>query len=127
MGIQIDPTVITKIEKGTRAVRLDEAVYAARALGVPLSVLVTDRDPGVQIDELKRRLDEQKNREAAALSEATQAQQSQAEGARKLGVQRRRKSLRQAWFTRDQIVAEVDNFDSVRGFARSALRPTASG
>ncbi|MFD7668111.1 helix-turn-helix domain-containing protein [Streptomyces sp. NPDC059788] len=42
LGTNVDPTVITRIEQQTRAVRLDEAVTAAKALGVPLITLISD-------------------------------------------------------------------------------------
>lgn len=40
LGASIDPTAITRIESQERAVRLDEAVIAARALDLPLTVLL---------------------------------------------------------------------------------------
>ncbi|WP_412075398.1 helix-turn-helix domain-containing protein [Streptomyces xanthophaeus] len=42
LGTNVDSTAITRIEQQTRAVRLDEAVTAAQALGVPLITLVSD-------------------------------------------------------------------------------------
>ncbi|MFF8914174.1 helix-turn-helix domain-containing protein [Streptomyces sp. NPDC015032] len=42
LGSNVDSTAITRIEQQTRAVRLDEAVTAAEALGVPLITLVSD-------------------------------------------------------------------------------------
>lgn len=42
LGTKVDSTAITRIEQQTRAVRLDEAVTAALALGVPLITLVSD-------------------------------------------------------------------------------------
>ncbi|MEW1548331.1 helix-turn-helix domain-containing protein [Streptomyces tsukubensis] len=42
LGTNLDSTAITRIEQQTRAVRLDEAVTAAKALGVPLVTLVSD-------------------------------------------------------------------------------------
>src|SRR5262245_5874855 len=42
LGTNVDSTAITRIEQQTRAVRLDEAVAAAEALGVPLITLVSD-------------------------------------------------------------------------------------
>ncbi|MGW5927725.1 helix-turn-helix domain-containing protein [Streptomyces anulatus] len=42
LGANVDSTAITRIEQKTRAVRLDEAVTAAVALGVPLVALVSD-------------------------------------------------------------------------------------
>ncbi|MBL1115322.1 helix-turn-helix domain-containing protein [Streptomyces sp. 110] len=42
LGTNVDSTAITRIEQRIRAVRLDEAVTAAKALGVPLITLVSD-------------------------------------------------------------------------------------
>ncbi|MFD9867481.1 helix-turn-helix domain-containing protein [Streptomyces niveus] len=42
LGANVDSTRLTRIEQQTRAVRLDEAVTAAEALGVPLITLVSD-------------------------------------------------------------------------------------
>lgn len=42
LGVNVDPSAVTRIEKQERAVRLDEAVAAARALDVPLAVLITE-------------------------------------------------------------------------------------
>ncbi|MFE7117084.1 helix-turn-helix domain-containing protein [Streptomyces sp. NPDC057654] len=42
LGSNVESTAITRIEQQTRAVRLDEAVTAAEALGVPLITLVSD-------------------------------------------------------------------------------------
>lgn len=42
LGTNFDSTAITRVEQQTRAVRLDEAVTAAEALGVPLITLVSD-------------------------------------------------------------------------------------
>ncbi|KAB7839535.1 helix-turn-helix domain-containing protein [Streptomyces mobaraensis] len=42
LGTNVDSTAITRIEQQTRAVRLDEAVTAAKALGVPLITLISD-------------------------------------------------------------------------------------
>ncbi|MBD0673904.1 transcriptional regulator [Streptomyces sp. CBMA156] len=42
LGTNLDATAITRIEQQTRAVRLDEAVTAAKALGIPLITLISD-------------------------------------------------------------------------------------
>jgi transcriptional regulator with XRE-family HTH domain len=44
LGQNVDPSAVTRIEQQTRAVRLDEAVAAAEALEVPITLLVSD-DP----------------------------------------------------------------------------------
>ncbi|MCX5103412.1 MULTISPECIES: helix-turn-helix domain-containing protein [unclassified Streptomyces] len=41
-GANVDSTAITRIELQTRSVRLDEAVIAATALGIPLGTLLSD-------------------------------------------------------------------------------------
>ncbi len=47
LGSNVDPSMVTRIEQQTRAIRLDEAVAAARALDIPLTELLDD-DPGVE-------------------------------------------------------------------------------
>jgi len=42
LGVNVDPSAVTRIEKQERAVRLDEAVAAARALEIPLAALITE-------------------------------------------------------------------------------------
>lgn len=42
-GLSLDPTAVTRIEKGQRAVRLGEASMIARELKLPLSVMITGR------------------------------------------------------------------------------------
>ncbi|MFI9629334.1 helix-turn-helix domain-containing protein [Streptomyces sp. NPDC052042] len=44
LDTNVDPSTITRIEQQTRTVRLDEAVAAAQALGVPLALLINE-DP----------------------------------------------------------------------------------
>lgn len=53
LAARIDPTTITRMEKGERAVKLDDAVAAAGALGLPLSELlsVTGSDLDSQLQE----------------------------------------------------------------------------
>lgn len=41
LGSNIDPTTVTRMEKGERTVRLDDAVAAADALGLPLGELLS--------------------------------------------------------------------------------------
>lgn len=75
LGSRVVPTMITKIEGGDRAVRLDEAVFAAQALEVPLAALVSERDPvEVRLEELRREVAEQEARMAGAEREHQQAQ-----------------------------------------------------
>ncbi|WP_424863112.1 helix-turn-helix domain-containing protein [Streptomyces sp. MMS24-I29] len=44
LGMNVDPSTVTRIEQQARAVRLDEAVAAAQALDVPLTLLISE-DP----------------------------------------------------------------------------------
>lgn len=68
-------TAVTRIEKGERSVKLEEAVAAAQALGVPLAALVSDETPeAARLNELKAALREQQGRAAAAEAEFQQAQ-----------------------------------------------------
>ena len=74
LDIPMVATTITKIESGARRVRLDEAVYAARALGVPLTALVSEKDAHeVRLEELRRKLDLQETRAREAEWERGQA------------------------------------------------------
>lgn len=52
-GTELQSTAVTRIEQQTRAVRLEEAVYAAQALGVPLMLLVTENPTVVMDAEVK--------------------------------------------------------------------------
>ncbi|MFD4574227.1 helix-turn-helix domain-containing protein [Streptomyces sp. NPDC058417] len=58
LGTNVDSTAITRIEHQTRAVRLDEAVTAAEALGVPLITLVSDSYARENEAEIQRQLAE---------------------------------------------------------------------
>lgn len=60
LGFTVDPTAITRIEKGERSVKLDEAVAIAEVLGVDLPALL------VSTSEIERVLQEQR----AALASA---------------------------------------------------------
>lgn len=75
MDVRVVATAITKIESGARTVRLDEAVYAAQVLGVPLTVLVSEKDPReARLDELRRDVARQEERASGAEWEMEQAQ-----------------------------------------------------
>lgn len=57
LGVVIDPSTITRVEQGRRAVRLDEAVAAARALDVSLACMLIDPDEMQQhIETIRERL-----------------------------------------------------------------------
>ncbi|MER6520113.1 helix-turn-helix transcriptional regulator [Streptomyces sp. NPDC001553] len=58
LGANVDSTAITRIEQQTRAVRLDEAVTAAEALGVPLITLVSDNYARENEAEIQKKLAE---------------------------------------------------------------------
>ncbi len=49
VGLRLDPTAITRIERGDRAVRIEEAVAIAAALRTPLNALLQPVD-GVEWD-----------------------------------------------------------------------------
>ncbi|MDX3020156.1 helix-turn-helix domain-containing protein [Streptomyces acidiscabies] len=58
LGMNVDTTAITRIEQQTRAVRLDEGVAAAEALGVPLVTLVSDNYARENEAEIQKQLAE---------------------------------------------------------------------
>lgn len=75
LGTTVNSTAVTKIEKGDRTVRLDEAVAAAQALGVPLATLVSEQTPeSARLDELRKELAIQESRAHEAETEFKQAQ-----------------------------------------------------
>lgn len=75
LGIVVDGSAITRIENQGRSFKLEEAVAAAQALGVPLAVLVSGKSPTeARVDELRRGLELQQNRADAAEAEFRQAQ-----------------------------------------------------
>lgn len=49
LGTNVDPSTVTRIEQQLRAVRLDEAVAAAKAVDVPLPVLYSE-DPEAETE-----------------------------------------------------------------------------
>jgi transcriptional regulator with XRE-family HTH domain len=56
---RVDASAISRMEKGDRPARLDEAVVIAEKLGVPLATLLRDRDAiDERIDELRSQLSE---------------------------------------------------------------------
>lgn len=68
LGTNLESTAITRIEQQTRAVRLEEAVHAADALGVPLMSLLAE-DPAES-------LDTQISQQLSLLAEAEQSMES---------------------------------------------------
>ncbi len=44
LGLRLDPTAITRMERGERSVRVEEAVVLAQALGLPLDELLQPLD-----------------------------------------------------------------------------------
>lgn len=74
LDVRIDGAVITKIEKGDRGVRLEEAVYSAEILDVPLESLVAGIDPiDARIAGLQRQIEGQSDRANVAMHEYEQA------------------------------------------------------
>lgn len=71
MPTRIDSTSITRIEKGTRSVRLEEAVASARALDVSLSELLDTRETDLetQVAAAKQRLKAAEDALETALTE----------------------------------------------------------
>lgn len=87
LGSAIDGSAITRVEKGERSVKLEEAVAAADILAVPLASLVTDKSPEeARIDELHRELGLQQERSDAAEAEFRQAQAAMAAIEQELGL-----------------------------------------
>lgn len=75
MDVPVSATAITKIETGGRDVRLDEAVFLARALEVPLTFLVPEgEETTVKLANLRHEYEVQQNRATAAMAEHDQAQ-----------------------------------------------------
>lgn len=54
LGVNVDPSAVTRIEQQTRTVRLDEAVAMADVLGVPLATLLLQDDSDDNQEELAR-------------------------------------------------------------------------
>lgn len=59
LSARIDSTTVTRMERGERTVRLDEAVVAAEVLGVPLPNMLNAAGTGLlaKIDDVRFRLD----------------------------------------------------------------------
>lgn len=75
MGAPVYPSTITRIEKGERGVKLDEAVAMADVLGLPIAALIDGvHRVDEQIAALQRRRAEQESRSKAAFVEYEQAQ-----------------------------------------------------
>lgn len=75
IGVPVYPSTVTRIEKGERAVKLDEAVAMADVLGLPITALIDGvHRVDEQIAALQRRRDEQESRGKAAFAEYEQAQ-----------------------------------------------------
>ncbi|WP_119697612.1 helix-turn-helix domain-containing protein [Microbacterium halotolerans] len=73
-GTGVSATAITKIESGDRSVRIDEAVYLAEILDVPLSALLSDRGPDeIRMSELRRQIEQQRSLANTAEHEWSQA------------------------------------------------------
>lgn len=73
-GSALDSSAITRLERAERSVRLDDAVYLAEALGVPLASLLSDgEEHDRRLAQLRFELGHAKWREAQALEQLEQA------------------------------------------------------
>lgn len=80
LGDPVDGSAVTRIENGSRAVRLEEAVAIAESLDVPLAMLVDAAgDHAARTAALERERRRQEDRAAAAEHEHQQAQLALAE------------------------------------------------
>jgi len=69
-GPRLDSTAITRMERGSRAVRLDEAVAVARALDVPLDSLLRPETPlGEQLTRATKDVEDADRRHLLATAE----------------------------------------------------------
>lgn len=77
LGVTIDGSAVTRIEKRERVVRLDEAVAIAEVLGVPITQLLSDTDPTAErIGELDEELAQHRWRADQSQRELEQARES---------------------------------------------------
>jgi transcriptional regulator with XRE-family HTH domain len=77
LGMKLDPTAVTRIEKGDRGLRLNEALAIAQVLGCTLDYLLDPYPTPSLDDEIERlveRLDEVDQRVHAAQTQAEHAQ-----------------------------------------------------
>lgn len=69
-GVRIDPTSITRLERGTRGIRLNEAVAIARAFGQTVDEMLRPAlPPAEQLSEAERQADLARWRAAQAVAE----------------------------------------------------------
>jgi transcriptional regulator with XRE-family HTH domain len=62
VGLNLDPTAITRIEKGVRALRLGESLALAHALGTSVEQILQEiADPYVEIGRLEKEADEHRS------------------------------------------------------------------
>lgn len=74
-GVKIDPTSITRLEKGTRGVRLDEAVAIAGVLDQTVDEMLRPvLPPGEQLRQAAQQADQTRWRAARAVAEMQAAQ-----------------------------------------------------
>lgn len=74
LGVTIYSTAVTKMENGSRAIKIEEAVAVAEIFDVSLISLVTERDPvDARLEELRRELGRQQARLDEAQNEYQQA------------------------------------------------------
>jgi transcriptional regulator with XRE-family HTH domain len=74
-GVKIDPTSITRLEKGTRGVRLDEAVAIAEVLDRTVDEMLRPvLPPGEQVVQAEKQAEQARWRAASAVAEMQVAQ-----------------------------------------------------
>lgn len=88
LGHNVEPTAITRMEHRTRAVRLDEAVAAAEALGAPLTALLHE-DPAAETDREIRQCLQDLSAAESRVAEARAEVEQLTELVRRLQDQRR--------------------------------------
>lgn len=86
LGVTLDPSALTRIEKGERGVRLEEAVCIAEVLGLPLMALLTSEDDSLEleIEELQRAYVDEQQRAIHAERDGEKARAEMARIGRKL-------------------------------------------
>lgn len=83
LGLRLDPTAITRLERGSRAVRVEEALLLSMVLGVPLVMLLTPEKPHLQA-----RLDETRLQQQLAETRARLAEGEALRGRHEADIQR---------------------------------------
>lgn len=113
LGSTVDKSTVTRMETGSRVIRLDDAVAAADALGAPLMALIDPRGSGLDagLDEAWYKLERAK-KGLAAVQEETERRIREVEQ-----LQRQFDELQSAWQVRDDAETKADlsaTYDSER-------------